>query len=184
MTTGPFTITAGAQADQGEVVRRLVTERLDSSYRLAAVLLGDRYLAEEATHDAVVRALRSAAKLRDLHSFDAWFRRILVNACRDAGKRRRATAAEPLDDAPLPQLGDDPTHAWVEYEAVRRSLRGLSREHQEVVVLRFFADLPLEAIAESTGLRMGTVKSRLHYALKHLRAEYEAAARRTPEGSR
>jgi RNA polymerase sigma-70 factor (ECF subfamily) len=50
-----------------------------------------------------------------------------------------------------------------------------------VIVLRFYADLSLEQIAEQTGERLGTVKSRLHYALEALRAAYDAGSR---EGSR
>lgn len=169
-------MTRGAQATRDDVVRRLVSERLDANYRLATVLLGDRFTAEEATHDAVVRALRSAHQLRDPAAFDGWFRRILVNACRDAAKRRRVMAADPLEEAPVP-AAPDPTGRWVEHEAVRRAVRRLSRDHQEVVVMRFYADLPLEDIAAALGVRKGTVKSRLHYAMKQLRAEYEAAAR-------
>ena len=42
------------------------------------------------------------------------------------------------------------------------------------MVLRYYADLSVEQIAERTGTRAGTVKSRLHYALRHLRDEVEA----------
>ena len=184
MSSRSLTLAAGARADREDVFRRLVTARLDANYRLATVLLGDRHAAEEATHDAVVRALKSSHQLRDLESFDAWFRRILVNACRDLGKKRRATAVEPLDEMPMPFASDDPTRAWVEHDAVRRALRHLSVDHQEVVVMRFFADLALEDIAAALGIRVGTVKSRLHYALKRLRAEYDAAARPPQESAR
>ncbi len=55
-------------------------------------------------------------------------------------------------------------------DAVLRGLDGLDADHRIVVVLRFWADLPLEAIAERLGVPVGTVKSRLHYALRDLRA--------------
>ncbi len=55
-------------------------------------------------------------------------------------------------------------------------MAALSPDHRAVLALRFWADLPLEEIAERTGERVGTVKSRLHYALAHLRAAYEPDA--------
>ena len=54
--------------------------------------------------------------------------------------------------------------------ALRDALARLSPDHRTVVVLRYFADLSVEEIADRTGARTGTVKSRLHYALSALRA--------------
>ncbi len=67
--------------------------------------------------------------------------------------------------------------------ALRRALEGLSAEFREVVALRFFADLSLEGIAAAQDVPLGTVKSRLHGALRKLResltqAGYEAPASR------
>jgi RNA polymerase sigma-70 factor (ECF subfamily) len=53
--------------------------------------------------------------------------------------------------------------------ALRRALADLSPELRECVALRFFADLPLDEIAAAQGIPVGTVKSRLHGAMKHLR---------------
>jgi len=162
------------EVERDGAVRRLMVERLEHSYNLARLLIGDRALAEEATHDAVVRALRSYRQLRDIEALDSWFRRILVNSCRDALRRRHRSApalATPVAVVP------DPTHRWVEQDAIGHALATLSDEHREVVVLRYYADLPVDAIGRSLGIRSGTVKSRLHRALKQLRAEYEAANR-------
>ena len=52
------------------------------------------------------------------------------------------------------------------------------------MALRYYGDLSLEEIAERTGERLGTVKSRLHYGLEALRAAYDAAARPPEETSR
>jgi RNA polymerase sigma-70 factor (ECF subfamily) len=68
-----------------------------------------------------------------------------------------------------------------EREALAGALAELSPDHRLVIVLRFYADLSLEQISARTGERLGTVKSRLHYALEALRAAYDAGSR---EGSR
>src|ERR1035437_9604069 len=69
--------------------RRLTDSRLASCYRLATVILGDPVEAEDATHDAAVRAWERWGSLRHPALFDAWFGRILVNECRDRLRRRR-----------------------------------------------------------------------------------------------
>ena len=54
-------------------------------------------------------------------------------------------------------------------------IAALSPEHRVVVALRFYRDLPVEAIASLLGIPAGTVHSRLHYALKHLHAAIDTA---------
>ena len=165
--------------DRDEVVRSLLVERLEASYNLARLLVRDRNLAEEATHDAVVRAISSSRKLRDPAAFDGWFRRILVNSCRDALRRRGVRPAPAA--TPPPQVVPDPATGWIERDAMDQALARISDEHREVVVLRYYADLSVDAIAQALGLRSGTVKSRLHRALSHLRAEYDATSRPSKE---
>lgn len=181
----PLAIPVPSQGDRTLAFQRLVSERLDAAYRLAAVLLGDRQAAEDATHDAVVRAWSAFGGLRDLAAFDGWFRRILVNCCRDVQRGRKARPTVPLELVP-PRQGPDSDLAtmWAERDALGRALDALKPEHREVVVLRFYADLPLEEIARATGTPLGTVKSRLHHALTYLRADYEAAARPVREMNR
>jgi len=169
------------EVERDSAVKRLMVERLEHSYNLARLLIGDRALAEEATHDAVVRALRSSQQLRDLGAFDGWFRRILVNSCRDVLRRRHRSA--PLLATPAAVV-PDPTQRWVEQDAIGHALATLSAEHREVIVLRYYADLPVDAIGRALGIRSGTVKSRLHRALKRLRAEYEAGNRPGKEAPR
>ena len=159
---------------------------LDAAYRYASLILNDRAEAEDAVHDAALAAWRGFASLRDPERFAAWFGRILVHACRDRLRRRRfirfvrpneraAGAAEPEPETP------DPSAAIVERSALIAALNHLSVEHREVIVLRFYLDLPIEQIAQRTGTRPGTVKSRLHYALDHL---HRALATDAQEGIR
>lgn len=56
MSSGPLTLPIPFRGAREAAFRRLIDERLDASYRLATVLLGDRSVAEDATHDAVIRA--------------------------------------------------------------------------------------------------------------------------------
>ena len=122
-----------APADD-ERFRGLVAGRLDAAYRLAAVVLGDPVEAEDATHDAVVRAWSSFGSLRDRDSFDAWFQRIVVNTCRDRMRRRRVRRSLPLgSDLPgLPAVADAAQGA-PERDALARALETLDENESWLV---------------------------------------------------
>jgi len=72
---------------------------------------------------------------------------------------------------------EDDAEQWLEREAIEQAFRTLSPAHRAVVVLHHFADLPLTEVARIVGVSPGTARSRLHYALRMLRAALEAADR-------
>ena len=153
--------------------------RLPASYRLAALILGDRADAEDATHEAIVAAWSRAATLRDLDAFDAWFDRILVNGCRDRLRHGRVLRMVELDAA-AEVAGPDPMRALGQRDLVERAFLRLNPEQRVAVVLRFWGDHSVEEIARLTGTRGGTVKSRLHYALAAMRDALDAEDVRDP----
>lgn len=154
---------------------RLVTARLDAAYRLAAfILAGDRAEAEDAVHDAALRAWQHFGGLRDPDRFDAWFTRIVVNVCRDRLARRRVRLV--AVDA-YGQSSPDHADRVATSDALEEAMRTLTPEHRIVVALRYLDDCSIEEIAARTGERRGTVKSRLHYALRALRAALVAGER-------
>jgi RNA polymerase sigma-70 factor, ECF subfamily len=165
---------ARSEANRAAAFTELADRHLDASYRLAALLLGNWADAEDAAHDAAVLAWQRWPSLRDPARFEAWFQRILVNVCRDRMRRRNLRPNVLLADDPP---GPDPFAGSAERAALRQALDRLGPDHRTVVVLRYFADLSVDEIAQRTGQRAGTVKSRLHYALSSLRAAYDAADR-------
>ena len=90
---------AAIEIDRRVMFARLADGQLDTAYRIAGVILGSGGDAEDAAHDAVVRAWRSFATLRDTTKFEAWFQRILVNVCRDRLRKRRRSPVTELDMA-------------------------------------------------------------------------------------
>lgn len=163
-----------AEAERKAAFDRLAERHLAESYRLAALILGDPSEAEDATHEATIRAWRAWPTLRDPTKFEPWFQRILVNVCRSQAQQRRVHQLALVDlEWPAP----DPLPDTAERLAMRAALNRLTRAHRAVVVLRFYAGLSTEEIAARTGERPGTVRSRLHYALRELRAAYDAGSR-------
>ncbi|HUH17213.1 MAG TPA: RNA polymerase sigma factor [Methylomirabilota bacterium] len=147
----------------------LAAERLDESYRLARLILRDGQEAQDATHDAFVAAWRKRTTLRDPHRVDAWFGRILVNACR---QRLRAQARRPtslLPDEPAVPTAD-PYRPSEDRDEIEGAFRTLNPDQRIAVVLRFYRDLPVDEVARLVGAPSGTVKSRLHHAMRQLRS--------------
>ena len=141
---------------------------LDRAYRLSGLLLADATEAEDAVQDALVVAWQSFGTLRETDKFGAWFDRILVNGCRDRLRRRNTVRFIPMD-AGIDPAGRDPFRTFLERDALLAGLSRLTPDERIVVVLRYWADLPLEAIAGRLDWPLGTVKSRLHRALDRLR---------------
>ncbi|HEX5824272.1 MAG TPA: sigma-70 family RNA polymerase sigma factor [Candidatus Limnocylindrales bacterium] len=151
----------------------LIEGQLDRAFRLATVILGSAIEAEDAVADAALSAWRSRRHLRETDRFEAWFGRILVNACRD---RLRSRRRHPVTELSADVVGGadsdrtdfrDAVHAR---DAMSRAFETLEPDERIVLVLRFWHDLPVDAIAERVGIPVGTVKSRLHYATQRLRA--------------
>jgi RNA polymerase sigma-70 factor (ECF subfamily) len=167
LATPEPTLRNPATAEEG--FSRLLEVNLDRSYRIAGLILGDAAEAEDAVGDAIERAWAHAGQLRDPARFQAWFDRILVNTCRDRIRRRSRLRFIRLDGAFDSPDNTDPFRRVIDGDEMLRSVEQLSVDERVVVVLHYWADLTLEAIAERLGWRIGTVKSRLHRALARLR---------------
>ena len=149
--------------------RSLAAGELDRAYRLAGLLMGDATEAEDATQEALLRAWTSLKSLRDPAGFQAWFDRILVNICRDRLRRRNRIRFIDIEGAAEPASTGDPFGAFIERDAILSAMTGMRDECRQVVVLHYWADLPLADIAGRLGMPLGTVKSRLFEGREHLR---------------
>ncbi len=149
----------------------------DRLHAVAHRILRDTDLAEDATQQALLSIWRDLPQLRDPARFDAWSYRLLVRACYAEGSRaRRSVPNVRLLPANEPG-GADGMSSVVDRDQLERGFRRLSIDHRAVVVLHHYLDLPLDEVAETLGVPVGTVRSRLHHAMRGLRAALEADAR-------
>jgi RNA polymerase sigma-70 factor (ECF subfamily) len=142
--------------------------RLLQSYRLATLVLRNRDEAEDATQEAIALAWSRWGSLRDPSRFDAWFDRILVNVCRNRLRHVRTIRVVELADAMAEPAAD--THAnALSRMALAPAFDRLTPDQRIVLVLRYWRDLSVDEIAGRLAVPAGTVKSRLHYALRAMR---------------
>jgi RNA polymerase sigma-70 factor, ECF subfamily len=149
-------------------------------YALARLILRDADRAEDATQDALVRAWRELPRLRDPERFGAWLRRLLVTACYDEGRRTRQRA-EVTWLADLDRPTPDETTGVIDRDRLDRAFRRLPLEQRVVVVLNHVEGLSHDEIARTLNLPIGTVKSRVRYALAGLRSALDADERQPAE---
>jgi RNA polymerase sigma-70 factor (ECF subfamily) len=140
--------------------------RLDSAARL---ILRDPELARDAIQEAFIRAWRDLPGLRDPDRFEAWLRRLTVNACLDLDRRRRRRVIEvdldPIDPPEPTNMAD----TVAERELLATALGRLDASQRAVIVLHYFVGLPMPEVAASLGIPLGTSQSRLHAALVAMR---------------
>jgi len=156
---------------------QVADHELDRAYRLAGLILGSFDDAEDATHDAYLRAWNRVGSLRDPAGFQAWFDRILVNICRDRLRRSRIVRRIAVGDEATTRQTSDPYDQLIREHDLLAAMDVLDVDLRTVVVLRFWADLKVDDIAERLGWPSGTVKSRLHRAVDTMRDALADAAR-------
>jgi RNA polymerase sigma-70 factor (ECF subfamily) len=155
----------------------------DRMYAAAHHILRDTGRAEDAAQQAMIDIWRMLPQLKDPDRFQAWAYRIVVRAAyAEAGRQRlwglRAAAVRP-------ERSFAPDHAIrvADRDQMARGFERLPVNHRAVVVLKHYAGLSNQEIAEALDIPEGTVRSRLHYSLKTLRAALEADARSPTEGA-
>ena len=137
----------------------------------SAVLLGCTvHDAEDLVQVTLTKCFTHWRKVAAADRPDAYVYRILVNALRDR-QGRRWNGETPTDALPEAFIDDDPTSGL----AVRAALAALSKEHRDVLVLRFYSDLSERETARALGIPAGTVKSRTSRALAALALDQNIA---------
>jgi len=161
------------QDGEREAFRHLVERYKDDLYGTAYLMTGNASVAEEHVQEAFLSAWKGLRTFRTGRPVKPWLVRILVNTIMSQRRRRliETTSLEEAAHSPGPgDIGEVAVQADNQQE-VRQALSALSDEHRQVVMLRYFTGLSVPELAGVLGCREGTVKSRLHRALRHLRDE-------------
>jgi RNA polymerase sigma-70 factor (ECF subfamily) len=152
-------------------------------YRLAFRLTGDRHDAEDLTQDVFVRVFRSLSSYTP-GTFEGWLHRITTNLFLDQVRRKQRIRFEGLGDDAAERLpGREPSPAQVYDDHhfdpdVQQALDVLPPDFRAAVVLCDIEGLSYEEIAATLGVKLGTVRSRIHRGRAQLRAALEHRAPR------
>jgi RNA polymerase sigma-70 factor (ECF subfamily) len=162
-------------------------------YNFLFHLTRDGSLAEDAFQETFLQIHRSAAAFDAARPFKPWLFTIAANKARDALRQRQRQQAAPLDasiagsdqgatyadlmpaDVPSPEsvLSNLQTR-----QAVDKIIAGMSENLRTVLLLCYFHEMPYQEIADALGVPLGTVKSRLHAAVKYFAQQWRSAAKR------
>lgn len=178
-----LTGTAAFDAGEGEMPSwaELVQEHADSVYRLAYRLTGNQHDAEDLTQETFMRVFRSLKHYQP-GTFEGWLHRITTNLFLDMVRRRAKIRMEalPEDYERVPGTDMSPEEAYSTANldpALQHALDELSPDFRVAVVLCDVVGMSYEEIAETLGVKMGTVRSRIHRGRAQLRESLEAQAR-------
>jgi len=170
---------------------RIVRRYRNELFAFLARFLGDRTLAEDVFQETFLQVHLSAGGFDVSRRLKPWLFTIAANKARDALRSRGRHPAAPLD-AQVSSTGDEPTRyvdlmaAKIDQpgqtvenreaaDAVKSTVRQMPDNLREVLLLAYFHELPYKEIAEICGVPLGTVKSRLHVAVKEFGRRWKAA---------
>ncbi|MCL1868823.1 MAG: RNA polymerase sigma factor SigE [Promicromonosporaceae bacterium] len=155
----------------------IVREHSARVYRLAYRLTGNRQDAEDLTQETFLRVFRSLSGYTP-GTFEGWLHRITTNLFLDSVRRTKRVRMEAMgddvahvpsdDDLGRPERGFEHGHLDNDVQAALDSLRP---EYRAAVVLCDIEGLSYEEIAVTLGVKLGTVRSRIHRARAQLRGE-------------
>ena len=162
----------------------IVREHSPRVYRLAYRLTGDPHEAEDLTQDVFVRVFRSLDSFRP-GTFEGWLHRITTNLFLDKVRRRQRIRFDALTDElsarlPLRASGTDPEQVYAMTHLdgdIQEALNALPPQFRAAVVLADIEGYSYEEVAQTLGVKMGTVRSRIHRGRALLR---QSLAHRRP----
>ncbi len=165
---------------------QVVEDHGERVYRLAYRLTGDVHDAEDLTHDVFVRVFRSLDGFVP-GTFEGWLHRITTNLFLDKARRKQRLRFDSLTDdfaALLPGSAASPEQAVLHdllESDIQRALDALPPQFRAAVVLCDVEELTYEEVAEALGIKLGTVRSRIHRGRAMLR---ESLSHRAPSSAR
>lgn len=162
----------------------LVNRHKDHAYNLAIRICGNNEEAEEVAQDAFLKAYRSLDRFRMKSSFSTWLYRIVYNTAISHVRTRNIPTMN-LDDFPavLSDFATDSSSEETEMMEYRKSLvnfalKNLKEDDRALITLFYYEDLPVDEIAEITGIGRSNVKTKLFRARKKMSEIIEKAEKK------
>ncbi|MPQ25479.1 RNA polymerase sigma factor [Bacillus paralicheniformis] len=143
-----------------------VTDKEKDLYRLAYNYVKNQEDAFDVVQESIQKALASVDSLRNPNAMKSWFNKILVRTAIDFLKKERKIKA--MDCQTIEFLSKGKKDIYHDID-LHETLEELSYQYKTIIVLRFFEDLKIKEIAEVTGDKVNTFKTRLRRGLMFMR---------------
>jgi RNA polymerase sigma-70 factor (ECF subfamily) len=154
-----------------EAVRTLYREHEAALLACASRFTGDRMEAQDAVQEVFLRAWQHLpALLLDDRPLRPWLRTVLRHVLTDRARAARVRPVTPSAVIPEGEV-DGGFDALLDRSWLREAIERLSPDHRHVVVETYYHDAPADRLAAALGVPVGTIRSRLHYALLALRRQ-------------
>ena len=152
----------------------LLVRRYERAVRAVATqVLGDLHAAEDAAQEAFIMAYENLVKLRDRSAFGAWLLKIARRKALTVARRgRHATNPLPSDQEAVQSIN---TTLSQRSQNLLDAVMGLPEHERRVIMLKYFDGYGVNAIADMTGLAVGTVTKKLSRARQRLRTRMEVS---------
>ena len=166
-----------ARRGSAEAFGELYARHRDGLWRFLLAWSGDAHLAEDVLQDAFVAVMTRGPVAAEAFNFRAYLYRTAMNRARDVFRRRGYETLADSEDGvqQLASAAGRREAAFTERveasDAVARALEALSPEQRTALSLHYFADLPVQQVADVLGVPVGTVKTRLARSYPRLLAE-------------
>ncbi|TQS40409.1 sigma-70 family RNA polymerase sigma factor [Cryptosporangium phraense] len=162
-------------ATEGEdLARYLFTEHGRALMGYATLLTGDPAIAEDVVQETILQAWRNPAVISNgKGSLRGWLLTVARNLIIDQARAKASRPAEAAEIIHRPPVARDHADWVVDSLAVNEALGRLAPEHRDVLVHVYFDGATLKQTAERLGVPLGTIKSRLYYGQRALRAAFE-----------
>jgi RNA polymerase sigma factor (sigma-70 family) len=157
-------VVVGVAALNRTAVERLYQVHRDEMFRFAVLVAGDRAAAEDAVQEAFARVYRAPERVEAPERALAYVRTIVLNLLRTPPRLTPRLDPSPMDDS-TERTG----LARIDQSAVAAALASLSVQQRACVVCRYYLGMSDREVAEALGLSLGTAKTHLRRALRHLR---------------
>jgi RNA polymerase sigma-70 factor (ECF subfamily) len=159
------------QAGDMTALQGLMTRYEKSLFSFLARYTGDRHLGEDLFQETFVRVMEKRDMFDPAKGFRSWLYAVAANLARDACRRREVRSRDVtgnVEPAREPAGPDEQAGRNEEAEIVRKLLEALPPDARAMVLLHFYQGLRYREMAEVLELPIGTVKSRIHWAVERL----------------
>ena len=150
-------------------LERLMNEYGDAIFRMCYLYLKDYHLAEDATQDTFINAMKSYDTFQNKSTEKTWITRIAINCCKNIIRTQWFRNARNNLEENMVNAPESPIEDFLEKDSISRAIMELNENDRKIIILYYYQELSMKEIAGIIGKSENTTIQRLNRARKKLR---------------